>query len=93
MALPATYGNHDGVTARRLPEDRRSAGPTPPERCVLLGDLDSADRLRAKLERHRELDAELAAWIPFEQFAAGSDGRTRLGEYLRTSNFDRVIVA
>jgi exopolysaccharide biosynthesis polyprenyl glycosylphosphotransferase len=66
---------------------------TPPERCVLLGDLDSADRLRAKLARHRELDAELAAWIPFEQFAAGSDARTRLGEYLRTSNFDRVIVA
>jgi exopolysaccharide biosynthesis polyprenyl glycosylphosphotransferase len=66
---------------------------SPPERCALLGDLDSADRLRAKLGRHRELDAELAAWIPFEQFASGRDARTRLGAYLRVSDFDRVIVA
>jgi exopolysaccharide biosynthesis polyprenyl glycosylphosphotransferase len=66
---------------------------TLPERCVLLGDLDSADRMRAKLARHRELDAELAAWIPFEQFASGRDARTALGEYLRQSDFDRVIVA
>jgi exopolysaccharide biosynthesis polyprenyl glycosylphosphotransferase len=66
---------------------------SPPERCVLLGDLDSADRVRAKLARHRELGAELAAWIPFEQFASGREARTRLGEYLRVSDFDRVIVA
>ena len=66
---------------------------TPPERCALLGDLDSADRLRAKLMRHRELDAELAAWIPFEQFASGAEARKRLGEYLRVSDFDRVVVA
>ena len=66
---------------------------TSPERCALLGDLDSADRIRAKLARHRELDAELAAWIPFEQFASGREARTALGEYLRISDFDRVIVA
>ncbi|MDX6674733.1 MAG: hypothetical protein QOH11_2151 [Solirubrobacteraceae bacterium] len=82
-------GTHCARSGARLVARRMS----PPERCALLGDLDSADRLRAKLVRHRELDADLAAWIPFEQFASASDARTRLGEYLRVSDFDRVIVA
>jgi exopolysaccharide biosynthesis polyprenyl glycosylphosphotransferase len=82
-------GTHFARTAARAFARRLS----PPERCALLGDLDSADRLRAKLTRHAELDAELAAWIPFEHFASAHDARTRLGEYLRVSDFDRVIVA
>jgi exopolysaccharide biosynthesis polyprenyl glycosylphosphotransferase len=82
-------GTHCARTGAR----RFARGMSPPERCALLGDIDSADRLRAKLARHRELDTELTAWIPFEQFASGRDARTRLGEYLRVSDFDRVIVA
>jgi exopolysaccharide biosynthesis polyprenyl glycosylphosphotransferase len=82
-----------GTNCARTGARRVARRMSPPERCALLGDLDSADRLRAKLTRHGELDAELAAWIPFEQFASARDARTRLGEYLRVSDFDRVIVA
>jgi exopolysaccharide biosynthesis polyprenyl glycosylphosphotransferase len=82
-----------GTNCARTGARRVARRMSPPERCALLGDLDSADRLRAKLARHRELDAELAAWIPFDQFASAREARTRLGEYLRVSDFDRVVVA
>jgi exopolysaccharide biosynthesis polyprenyl glycosylphosphotransferase len=74
-------------TARRI---ARSA--TPPERCVLVGDTAHAERVRRMLDSHPNLSAELVAVIPFVRLTARGEDAHEFGEYLRRSDFHRVIV-
>ncbi len=74
-------------TARRI---ARSATPT--ERCVLVGDTSHARRVKRMLESHPTLNAKLVAVIPFERVTARGEDAEEFGEYLRRSDFHRVIV-
>jgi exopolysaccharide biosynthesis polyprenyl glycosylphosphotransferase len=74
-------------TARRI---ARSA--TPNERCVLVGDTAHAQRVKRMLESHPTLNAELVAVIPFQRVTARGEDAEQFGQYLRRSDFHRVIV-
>ncbi|HYH57846.1 MAG TPA: exopolysaccharide biosynthesis polyprenyl glycosylphosphotransferase [Thermoleophilaceae bacterium] len=65
---------------------------TPPERCVLVGDTTHARRVKRLLESHPTLSAELVAVIPFQRVTARGEDAHEFGEYLKRSDFHRVIV-
>jgi len=81
-----------GVMAGRWTARRVARATTPPERCVLVGDTAHAKRVRRMLESHPTLSAELVATIPFRRVTARGEDAHEFGEYLRRSNFHRVIV-
>ena len=65
---------------------------TPPERCLVIGSRDQAERLAAKLDCHRAAHAEIAAYLPFESFELR---RARTGDFWRFvagRGIDRAIV-
>ena len=74
-------------TARRI-----ARSSTPRERCVLVGDTAHAERVRRMLDSHPNLSAELVAVIPFARLTARGEDAHEFGEYLRRSDFHRVIV-
>ncbi len=74
-------------TARRI-----ARSSTPRERCVLVGDITHAKRVKRMLESHPNLSADLVALIPFQRVTARGEDAHEFGEYLRRSNFHRVIV-
>src|SRR5688572_27871468 len=74
-------------TARRI-----ARSMTPLERCVLVGDIAHAERVRRMLESHPTLSAELVAVIPFGRVTARGEDAHAFGEYLSRSDFHRVIV-
>ena len=74
-------------TARRI-----ARSITPVERCVLVGDTAHAQRVRRLFESYPTLNAELVAVIPFKQVTARGEDAHTFGEYLRRSDFHRVIV-
>jgi len=65
---------------------------TPLERCVLIGDTAHAQRVKRMLDSHPTLSAELVAVIPFKRVTARGEDADEFGEYLRRSDFHRVIV-
>ena len=74
-------------TARRV-----ARAATPPERCVLVGDTAHAQRVKRMLDSQPTLSAELVAVIPFRRATARGEDAHEFGEYLRRSDFHRVIV-
>ena len=77
---------------------------TSPDRCLLIGDGASAERLRQKLGRSAELNAELVGWLPLRQSAASSNGSANgavpmlgqldmLGVLVIEHDVERVIIA
>ena len=74
-------------TARRVARTN-----TAPERCVLVGDTAHAQRVKRMLQSHPTLNAELVAVIPFRRMTARGEDANEFGDYLRRSNFHRVIV-
>ena len=81
-----------GIMAGRWGARRIARATTPPERCVLIGDTAHAQRVKRILELQPTLSAELVAVIPFRRVTARGEDAEEFGEYLRRSNFDRVIV-
>ncbi|MEA2480351.1 MAG: hypothetical protein QOJ07_2273, partial [Thermoleophilaceae bacterium] len=65
---------------------------TTPERCVLLGGRESADRLRAKFECHNTLHADLVAYLPFEKFELGRQRSKAFAHYIAERDIQRVII-
>ena len=80
------------VMAARWTARRIARGVTPIERCVLVGDTAHARRVERMLESHPTLSARLVAVIPFERVTARGEDAEQFGEYLRRSDFHRVIV-
>jgi exopolysaccharide biosynthesis polyprenyl glycosylphosphotransferase len=74
-------------TARRV-----ARSLTPSERCVLVGDVTHARRVKRMLESHPNLNAELVATIPFDRVTARGEDADEFGKYLSRSDFHRVIV-
>jgi exopolysaccharide biosynthesis polyprenyl glycosylphosphotransferase len=74
-------------TARRVAREL-----TPKERCVLVGDVTHAARVRRLLANHPSLSAELVASIPFRRVTARGEDAEQFGAYLARSGFHRVIV-
>jgi exopolysaccharide biosynthesis polyprenyl glycosylphosphotransferase len=62
------------------------------ERCVLLGDVEHADRVKRMLEVNPQLGAELVALIPFNRVTARGEDAEAFARYLGKSNYHRVIV-
>ena len=81
-----------GIMAARWTARRVARAITPPERCVLVGDTAHAQRVKRMLESHPTLSAQLVAVIPFRRVTARGEDANEFGEYLRRSNFHRVIV-
>jgi exopolysaccharide biosynthesis polyprenyl glycosylphosphotransferase len=81
-----------GIMAARWIARRIARATTPSERCVLVGDTAHAHRVRRMLESHPTLSAELVAVIPFRRATARGEDAHAFGEYLRRSDFHRVIV-
>ena len=81
-----------GIMLARLAARRLARALTPPERCVLVGDVSHATRVRRMLESHPTLSAELVAAIPFDSVTARGEDADEFGAYLRRSDFHRVIV-
>src|SRR4051812_2724023 len=81
-----------GTLTSRSVARRVARAVTPKERCVLVGDVAHAARVRRMLSAHDELGAELVATIPFERVTARGEDSEAFGEYLARSNFHRVIV-
>ena len=75
------------VTARRI-----ARSITPAERCVLVGDIQHASRIKRMLGSQPSLHAELVAMIPFDRVTARGEDADAFGEYLARSDFHRVIV-
>jgi len=80
------------VMAARWMARRIARSATPSERCVLVGDTAHAQRVKRMLESHPTLSAELVAVIPFQRATARGEDAEQFGEYLRRSDFHRVIV-
>ena len=81
-----------GIMVARLGARRLARALTPPERCVLVGDVSHATRVRRMLESRPTLSAELVAAIPFDSATARGEDADAFGAYLRRSDFHRVIV-
>jgi exopolysaccharide biosynthesis polyprenyl glycosylphosphotransferase len=81
-----------GIMAARWGARRIARATTPPERCVLVGDTAHAQRVKRMLASHPTLSAELVAVIPFRRVTARGEDAHEFGEYLRRSDFHRVIV-
>ena len=81
-----------GIMAARWTARRVARALTPPERCVLIGDTAHATRVQRMLDSHPTLSAELVAVIPFRRATARGEDAHEFGEYLRRSDFHRVIV-
>jgi exopolysaccharide biosynthesis polyprenyl glycosylphosphotransferase len=80
------------IMAARWIARRIARSSTPRERCVLVGDPTYAQRLKRMLESHPNLSADLIAVIPFQRVTARGEDADEFGEYLRRSDFHRVIV-
>ena len=81
-----------GIMGARWSARRLARATTPLERCVLVGDTAHAQRVKRMLESHPTLSAELVAAIPFRRVTARGEDADEFGEYLRRSDFHRVIV-
>jgi exopolysaccharide biosynthesis polyprenyl glycosylphosphotransferase len=81
-----------GMIAARWTARRIARSVTPKERCVLVGDVTHAARVRRLLATHPSLSAELVASIPFRRVTARGESAEEFGEYLSRSGFHRVIV-
>jgi exopolysaccharide biosynthesis polyprenyl glycosylphosphotransferase len=73
---------------------------TSPDRCLLIGDAASAERLRQKLTRSQELNAELVGFVPLRPSPNGGNGATpmlgeidMLGVTVIEYGIERVIIA
>ena len=64
-------------------------GATAPERCLLVGDAASADRLRAKLLASPNVKALLVGWIPLDE----RPGTTTAPVLGTPDDLDRVVAA
>jgi exopolysaccharide biosynthesis polyprenyl glycosylphosphotransferase len=80
------------IVAARWTARRIARSSTPRERCVLVGDTTQAERVKRMLESHPNLSADLVAVIPFQRLTARGEDAQAFGEYLRRSDFHRVIV-
>jgi exopolysaccharide biosynthesis polyprenyl glycosylphosphotransferase len=81
-----------GMIGARWTARRVGRATTPKERCVLVGDITHAARVRRLLETHPSLSAELVASIPFRRVTARGEDAEQFSEYLSGSEFHRVIV-
>jgi exopolysaccharide biosynthesis polyprenyl glycosylphosphotransferase len=81
-----------GILVARWTARRIARATTPSERCVLIGDTAHAHRVERMLDSQPTLNAELVAVIPFRRVTARGEDAHEFGEYLRRSDFHRVIV-
>ena len=75
-------------TARQLVRSR-----TRPERCLILGSQDQADRVRAKFNAYDSIHAEVVAYLPFGEFELARPRQTDFACYVIERDIHRVIVA
>jgi exopolysaccharide biosynthesis polyprenyl glycosylphosphotransferase len=64
---------------------------TPPERCLVVGQLDAEERLGGRLRTSPGVKAELVGSFPLQ--AWGLDGLSGLAQAVRESRAERVIIA
>ncbi len=79
------------LTCRTLAR-RLARTATPAERCVLVGDVSYAARIKRLLDCQPSLNAKLVALIPFNRVTARGEDAETFGDYLARSDFHRVIV-
>jgi exopolysaccharide biosynthesis polyprenyl glycosylphosphotransferase len=65
---------------------------TTPERCVLLGNRSTAERLRTKFLLHDALHADLVAYLPFDQFDLNRQRSKAFAAYIAERDIHRVII-
>ena len=65
----------------------------PPERCLIIGDQETADEVGAKLMDGGNMNAEVAAVVDPSEVIAGSAGRDRIAGLVKELCVHRVIVA
>jgi exopolysaccharide biosynthesis polyprenyl glycosylphosphotransferase len=73
---------------------------TRPDRCLLIGDVASAERLQQKLARSGSVNAELVGWVPlYPSSEPGNGGPPLLGELdllgivVIEHDIERIIIA
>jgi exopolysaccharide biosynthesis polyprenyl glycosylphosphotransferase len=75
------------AAARRL-----ARAMTIAEKCVLVGDVQHADRVKRMLQANPQLGAELVALIPFNRVTARGETAEAFARYLTKSEYHRVII-
>ncbi len=81
-----------GTLTARVIARRIGRAVTPAEKCVLVGDIEHADRIKRMLNTQPSLNAELVATVPFDRVTARGEDADAFGDYLAQSDFHRVIV-
>jgi exopolysaccharide biosynthesis polyprenyl glycosylphosphotransferase len=66
---------------------------TRPERCLILGSQDQADRVRSKFNAYDTIHAEVVAYLPFPEFELARPRQTDFARYVIERDIHRVIVA
>jgi exopolysaccharide biosynthesis polyprenyl glycosylphosphotransferase len=74
-------------SARQLVRSR-----TRPERCLVLGTQEQADRVRTKFNAYDSIHAEVVAHLPFSEFELARPRQTDFARYVIERDIHRVIV-
>jgi exopolysaccharide biosynthesis polyprenyl glycosylphosphotransferase len=81
-----------GLATSRAAARRVARALTAPERCVLLGNRSTADRLRTKFACSPALHADLVAYLPFDQFELDRRRSKEFAHYIAERDIHRVII-
>ena len=82
-----------GILSNRGLARRMARSLTPPERCLVLGSDLQTTQVVSKFACHDGLHAEIAAYLPFEEFELSRPRAIEFATYVAERGIQRVIIA